>query len=233
MKTRFYGKPPANAKLPEGLSPYDVVRHVNRLIADDAVVVADCGANLCWVYQVFERTRQFLFTAGGNSPMGYSLPAAIGAALVEPSKQIVCFIGDGGLQMNLQELQTIRHLGLPVKIVVLNNREYGIIKQFQDSYFDRRYAASGRGYSVPDFVAVAEAYGIAARRVERLDEIDAGLLSSPEPLLLDVQLPAGSLIVPRLEMGRPIHDQFPYVSDAEFAEYSPYNNSRRRDGGAT
>ncbi|MBN8627386.1 MAG: thiamine pyrophosphate-binding protein [Planctomycetes bacterium] len=226
-KSRYFGKRLANEVELAGLSPYGVVQHFNKLMREDAVVVADCGANLCWVYQVFHRTQQSLYTAGGNSPMGYSVPAAIGAALTQPERQIICFIGDGGMQMNIQELQTIRHYGLPIKIVILNNREYGIIKQFQDSYFGSRYAASGRGYSVPDFGAIAGAYGLKYRKVEKLEDVDVADLESNEAVIIDVMLPTGTLIQPKIEMGRPINDQFPYVTDAEFDENSPYYNSRR------
>ena len=115
------------------LNPYDLVKKVNSLIDDDAIVTVDDGANLCWVFQAFKRTNQTIFTAGGNSPMGYSFPASIGSAIHSPNKQIICFTGDGSMQMNIQELQTMAYHKLPIKIFILNNFGYGIIKQFQDS----------------------------------------------------------------------------------------------------
>jgi len=210
------------------MSPYSVVQCLNGIIHRDAVVVADTGANLCWVYQVFKRTEQILFTAAGNSPMGYSLPAAIGAALEVPGRQIISFIGDGGLQTNIQELQTVAHYRLPVKLVVLNNRGYGIIKQFQDSYFGSRYEASGQGYSVPDFGKIARAYGICYQEVTALDQLRKPVFESNEPYIIDVKLNEHAQILPKLEMGRPINDQFPYVSDEEFERGNAFVPFARR-----
>lgn len=217
IRAKYLGQRLPNEVPSDGLSPYAVVQRVNELIDSDAIVVADCGANLCWVYQVFHRTNHTLFTAAGNSPMGYSLPAAIGAAIADGGKrQVVCFIGDGGLQINIQELQTIDHYNLPIKIVILNNRGYGIIKQFQDSYFEGRHVASGDGYSAPDFYDIFEAYGIPCATAWGLEDLHWVKDGPTGPMAFDVQIPPNALIQPKLEMGRPIHDQFPYVSDEEF-----------------
>ena len=198
------------------LSPYAVVRQINGLVDEDAIVVADCGANLCWVYQSFFCTAQTLFTAGGNSPMGYSLPAAIGAAIEAPDRQIVCFIGDGGLLLNIQELQTLVEYDLNIVIVILNNGGYGIIRQFQDSYMESRHEASGKGVGLADFRAVIGAYGIDYVRVEGIGALTPELFGRRQAVVIDVILGEGTLIEPKLEMGRPINDQFPYVDDAAF-----------------
>ena len=199
----------AGAVGPGELSPYDVVPRVQTLISKDAIVVADCGANLCWVYQSFLPSDQLLFTAGGNSPMAYSVPAAIGAKIAEPSREVVCFIGDGGFQMNIQELQTIKNYDLSLKIIVLNNYGYGIIKQFQDAYFDSRYEATGRGYSVPDFGSIVRGYGLEYRKITSLDDLDEALAVTGA-CVIDVALPLNTLITPKVEMNRFVHDQFPY-----------------------
>jgi acetolactate synthase-1/2/3 large subunit len=223
IKTRYFGRDLSTFAAANGsLSPYELVQRANALMDRDAIVISDTGANLCWVYQVFHRTQQTLFTAAGNSPMGYALPAAIGAALVDPGRQVICFIGDGGFQLNLQELQTVVHYRLPIKIVLLNNRGYGIIKQFQDSYCESRHEASGQGYSVPDFRRVAHAYGLDYHAVSSSDMLTAAMLQGPNPCLIDVNLHADTLIEPRLEMGRAIHDQFPYVSDEDFSAANPF-----------
>ena len=99
-------------------NPYVAVRKAQDKFEENAIVVSDCGANLCWVYQSYQPDSSFLFTAGGNSPMGYSLPAAIGAQLLNRKKKVYCFIGDGGLQMNIKELQTIVAYNLPIKIFI-------------------------------------------------------------------------------------------------------------------
>jgi acetolactate synthase-1/2/3 large subunit len=217
MKDRYLGKEVStSASRLNTLSPFDVIRRINELVDSDAVVAADTGACVCWVHQAFKVKNHTLFTAGGNSPMGYALPAAIGAKLVAPQRQVICFIGDGGFQLNIQELQTLKHHNLDVAIVVMNNGSYGIIKQFQDSYLGSRYSASRDGYSVPDLGKVAEAYGLRHARIERLEQLTPDLFAGG-PIVIDVALSEQTLIEPKLEMGRPINDQFPYLSSAEYA----------------
>ena len=216
MKSIYRGRETSStAKRLNTLSPYDVVRRLSEIVADDAIVAADTGAAVCWLHQGFSVKRHTLFTAGGNSPMGYALCAAIGAKLTVPDRQVVSYNGDGGLQVNIQELQTIKHLGLDVAIIVMNNSSYGIIKQFQDSYLDSRYTASHEGYSTPDFGAVAKAYGIAYQRVERLEELTPELFERGA-ILIEVVLSDQTLIEPKLEMGRPINDQYPYLPQDEY-----------------
>ena len=193
-------------------NPYVAVRTIQNKFEKNSIVVSDCGANLCWVYQSYLPDSSFLFTAGGNSPMGYSLPAAIGAQLLNPDKKIYCFIGDGGLQMNIQELQTVVAYNLPITIFIQNNYGYGIIKQFQDSYFENRHFATGEGYSQPDFGAISAAYKMKYLSVESEKELTE--LEIPDGFaIIDIQLPANALITPKTEMNRFIHDQFPYIKD--------------------
>jgi acetolactate synthase I/II/III large subunit len=205
----------STAKRLNTLSPYDVVRRLSEIVADDAIIAADTGAAVCWLHQSFVIKKHNLFTAGGNSPMGYALCAAIGAKLTAPDRQVISYNGDGGLQLNIQELQTIKHLGLDIAIVVMNNSSYGIIKQFQDSYMDSRYTASQVGYSTPDFGAVAQAYGLDHRRVERLEELTPDIFERGA-ILIEIVLSDQTLIEPKLEMGRPINDQYPYLTQNEY-----------------
>lgn len=206
-------------------NPYQAVRLCQQKFAQNAIVVSDCGANLCWVYQSYLPDDSFLFTAGGNSPMGYSLPAAIGAQLVNQDRQVYCFIGDGGFQMNIQELQTIAHYNLPIKIFIQNNSGYGIIKQFQDAYFEGRYFASGHGYSIPDFGKISSSYGLPYFSIK--DKTALEELELPNgPCVIDLILPSDSLITPKTEMDRFIHDQFPYVEDDSINQL-PYDYPSR------
>jgi acetolactate synthase-1/2/3 large subunit len=193
-------------------NPYRAVRMAQSKFEENSIVVSDCGANLCWVYQSYLPDSSFLFTAGGNSPMGYSLPASIGAQLLNPNKKVYCFIGDGGLQMNIQELQTIVAYNLKITIFIQNNFGYGIIKQFQDAYFEGRHFATGEGYTVPDFEAISCAYKIPYIGVNSEKELQK--LHVPEGFsIIDLRLPPHSLITPKTEMNRFIHDQFPYIVD--------------------
>jgi acetolactate synthase-1/2/3 large subunit len=218
MKRRYYHKEVStSAARLNSLSPYDVIRRVNAIIAEDAIVIGDTGAAVCWLYQAFKVKQHTLFNPGGNSPMGYALPAAIGAKIDRPDRQVISYNGDGGFHLNIQELQTVRHNNLDIAIIVMNNSSYGIIKQFQDSYMQSRYSASRDGLSFPDFGALAAAYGLRYARIERLEQIEPGLFTGG-PIVIDVMLSEHTLIEPKLEMGRPINDQFPYLNESEYAE---------------
>ena len=210
---------------PTQFNPYDAVRIAQHKFKSNAIVVSDCGANLCWTYQAYEPDDSFIFTAGGNSPMGYSLPAAIGAQIANPNRPVYCFIGDGGLQMNIQELQTLVSYDLPIKIFVQNNFGYGIIKQFQDAYFESRHFATGIGYTIPNFEKIANAYGLCYIKVETAEEFVK--IDIPNgAVIIDIHLPENSLITPKTEMNRFIHDQFPYISDDSISEL-PFNYPER------
>ena len=217
-----------SARRLNSLSPYEVVRRLNAAMDSDAIVASDTGAAVCWVHQAFRVKDHILFTSGGNSPMGYALPAAIGAKLEMPGRQVVSINGDGGVQLNLQELQTIAYNKLDIAVVIMNNRSYGIIKQFQDSYLGSRYDASFDGYSTPDFGKIARAYGLDYERVETLEQITPELFRRGA-IVIDVMLSEHTLIEPKLEMGRPINDQFPYLSAAAYAAGNRFVDYPRPD----
>lgn len=216
MKAVYYGRETSTtARKLNTLSPYDVVRRLSEIADDDAIVAADTGAAVCWLHQAFKIKHHQLFTAGGNSPMGYALCAAIGAKLEAPERQVISYNGDGGFQVNIQELQTLKHLDLDVAVVIMNNGCYGIIKQFQDSYLGSRYTASRDGYSTPDFGRIAHAYGLDYVRIERMEDLTPDLLRRGA-IVIDVILSEHTLIEPKLEMGRPINDQYPYLAEEDY-----------------
>lgn len=216
MRRRYYGREESSsARRLNSSSPYDVVRRLNASVDRDAVVAGDTGAAVCWLHQAFQVKSHTVFTSGGNSPMGYALPAAIAAKLEAPQRQVVSYNGDGGFQLNLQELQTVKAYGLNIAVVIMNNASYGIIKQFQDSYLGSRYSASLDGYSTPDFSKIADAYGLRYVRIESPDQIKPEIFQGGA-VLIDVILSEDTLIEPKLEMGRPINDQFPYLPAAEY-----------------
>lgn len=219
IKSKYFGHwPSSSSKKYNSLSPYDVVKDINSKIKDDAIVTVDDGANLCWVFQAFHRTNQTIYTAGGNSPMGYSFPAALGAAIYSKDRQIVCFTGDGSIQMNIQDLQTMSYLKLPIKLFILNNFGYGIIKQFQDTWFEGRYEATGNGYSQPDFKKIANAYEIKYKKISSLEDINKADLDSEEGVIFDVILHPNTLIEPKIDSGNPLHNMFPYndLNESDF-----------------
>jgi len=228
MRTRYLDKDTSSfARDHKTISPYLIIQKINEMIDRDAIVSIDTGAISCWFYQIFHRTEHTLLGANGMGPMGYGLPAAIGAAMTDSDKQVICFVGDGGFQMSIQELQMISHHNLNIKVVIMNNYGYGIIKQFQDAYFQGRYEASGEGYSVPDFKAIADAYGIPAYRIDEMNQLTSDLFKKKGPIVVDVTLDPNTLIEPKVLMGRPINDQFPYLSEQEFASANPFIKTDR------
>ncbi len=213
IKNKYFGIwPSSSAEKYNSLSPYEVVNKINANIEDDAIITVDDGANLCWVFQAFHRSNQTIYTAGGNSPMGYSFPAALGAAIQETKRQIICFTGDGSIQMNIQDLQTMSFMKLPIKLFILNNFGYGIIKQFQDTWFDSRYEATGNGYSQPDFGKIADAYELKYRKITKIEDINKNDLDSNDGIIFDVILHPNTLIEPKIDSGNPLHNMFPYMN---------------------
>jgi acetolactate synthase-1/2/3 large subunit len=218
LKQRYFNKDTsAYSREHSTMSPYLVVEKLQQLADDNAIITTDAGANHCWVYQTFYKTKdQLLMTSSGHYAMGYALPASIGAALVEPDRQQICCNGDGGIQMNLQELQTVKEYNLDIKVVVFNNRRLGMICQFQDTYMGGRHSAtSDDGPGKPDFAKIAQAFDFDYAKVETLDDVNATLLA-PGRRIIEVIIDEGCTIEPKLEMGRPINDQMPYVTDEEF-----------------
>jgi acetolactate synthase-1/2/3 large subunit len=160
--------------------------------------------------------------------MGYSLPAAIGAQLARPDAPVFAMIGDGGLQMNIQELQTAVFYNLPITIVLFNNSGYGIIKQFQDANTDSRYHATGEGYGAPDFGAITRAYGIEHHRVEKVADLTAAMFTRGLRVV-EFIIPPQALITPKVESDHFIHDQFPYAPGKP-QEEMPFDYPERPSG---
>jgi acetolactate synthase-1/2/3 large subunit len=175
---------------------------------------ADVGNNQMWTAQSLELNENQLFlTSGGMGAMGYSLPAAIGASITMGNAPVVCIAGDGGFQINIQELQTIRRNNLPIKIVILNNHCLGMIRQFQDSYFESCYQSTVWGYNAPDFAKVALAFGIDSFSIDKPENIGTGLAklweNSTQPFLLDVLIDIHTNVFPKMIFGDPITEMEP------------------------
>lgn len=228
LKAKYFNKDTSsNSKQYNTMSPYLVVEKLQQVAEPNAVITTDAGANHCWVYQTFYRDQdQLLMTSSGHYAMGYALPASIGAALVAPERQHICSNGDGGIQMNLQELQTVKEYDLDIKVVVFNNQRLGMICQFQDAYMDGRHAATEKGPGRPNFKKIAEAFDFDYKLVTSLDQITAELLA-PGRRIIEIKIHPGVQIEPKLEKGRPINDQSPLVSDEEFAAGNPHYTYER------
>ena len=204
-----------------GLNPNVLMRRLGEESRAAAAFVVDVGQHQMWACQSLRIAQgQRVLTSGGMGAMGFALPAAIGASLAAGSRPVVMVAGDGGFQLNLQELQTVVRNRLPLKLVVVNNRSHGMVRQFQESYFESRFQSTVDGYSAPEFARVAEAYGLAARRLDSAD-VDPGpalddalrwLWSDPSaPALLEVGVSRAANALPKLAFGRPITEMEPFA----------------------
>jgi len=192
----------------KGMSMAEIVNKVSDFTNCSAVVVSDVGQNQMATarYSKFETSRSHI-TSGGLGTMGFGLPAAVGAKLGNPDREVVLFVGDGGLQMTIQELGTIAQEKLPVKIVVLNNRFLGMVRQWQELFFEKRYSFTE--IFSPDFVKVADAYGIPGQLVNSridLDEALQKMLDAKGPYLLEVMVEKEDNIFPMVPAGASVSD---------------------------
>ncbi|MCX6905876.1 MAG: thiamine pyrophosphate-binding protein [Verrucomicrobia bacterium] len=198
-----------------GINPNQFMHSLSRASSAACAYVVDVGQHQMWAAQSLElaESQRFL-TSGGMGAMGFALPAAVGAAFARPDEPVVVLAGDGGFQCNIQELQTIQRNQLPLKIVVLNNQCHGMVRQFQESYFDSRYQSTLWGYSAPDFAKVAAAFGLESRRLEAPDQVDEALRwlwSKPrQPMLLEVAIATSANVYPKMAYGRPITEMEPF-----------------------
>lgn len=202
----------------------------NSMRSEDILVWDQGAAYHCAAVAFNTKKDQIAFSNEGFTPMGYGLPASIGACLASGNKEIISVNGDGGIMLNIQELQTIVHFQLPIKIFIFNNDGYTSIKHTQDQYFNGHYVGvdSKSGLSCPDFVKVSEAFGIPAYKIEKNSEIQIVLdkvLKIKGPVVIEVFLDPIQLIVPRiksekLENGtmksKPLEDMFPYLDRDQF-----------------
>jgi len=189
----------------KGINPNIFIHKLSQASDRAKAFTADVGSNQMWTAQSLELKDQLFLTSGGMGAMGYSLPAAIGASFL--LGDVVCITGDGGLQVNIQELQTVKRNNLPVKIVVLNNHCLGMIRQFQDLYFESRYQSTILDYSTPDFVKVATAYGIESSAITKPEEIESGLQKLWDhsgAYLLNVNIDTYTNVSPKVIFGNPI-----------------------------
>jgi acetolactate synthase-1/2/3 large subunit len=199
-----------------GINPNQLMHAISQHAQTAIGYVADVGNHQMWAAQSLElASGQVFLTSGGMGAMGFALPAAIGLSLANGKKPVVAIVGDGALQMNIQELETIVRNRLPIKIIVLNNNCLGMIRQFQDSYFSGRYQSTYWGYTAPDFAAIAEAYKINAHTISQPEEIEAGstwIWDKPDtPALLQVMINPYTNVYPKIAFGRPISEMEPFA----------------------
>jgi acetolactate synthase-1/2/3 large subunit len=186
----------------------EVVRIVSEMTAGNAIIVTDVGQNQMSAarYYKFNTPGSFI-TSGGMGTMGFGLPASIGAKIGNPDKQVIGFIGDGGFQMTIQELGTIMHYKIPVKVIILNNGFLGMVRQWQDMFFNKRYASTE--LVNPDFEMIARGYGIPAKTISARQDLKEGLqqmLDAKGPFILNIAVEKEGNVLPMVEPGASVSD---------------------------
>jgi acetolactate synthase-1/2/3 large subunit len=202
-----------------GINPNQFMHALSARASGARAFVVDVGQHQMWAAQSLDLAPdQRFLTSGGMGAMGFALPTGIGACLAAGAMTVV-IAGDGGFQLNIQELQTIARLQAPVKIVVLNNQCHGMVRQFQESYFKGRYQSTVWGYTAPSFKAVAEGYGLSAGCVSEPAAVDTALaqcFADPQkPYLLEVGINLMANAYPKLAFGRPISEMEPFAKPLE------------------
>lgn len=211
----------------EGLTPQNIIDYINNHY-DRPVVATDVGQNQLWTTQFLEiEGNHQLLTSGGLGTMGYGFPAAIGAQFGNPTKRVFAICGDGGVQMNIQEFATAMHYHLPVTLVVINNGYLGNVRQWQQLFYDKRYACTNLLMDessivtrdmidndefeyVPDFVKLAEAYGAQGIRVTKVEELEAAFTKADAfkkgPTLIECIVPTELNVLPMVPAGKSLSD---------------------------
>jgi acetolactate synthase-1/2/3 large subunit len=199
-----------------GINPNSFMHALSQQSMGASGYCVDVGNHQMWAAQSLElQPNQFFMTSGGMGSMGFALPAAIGASFADDMKPVVVIAGDGGFQLNIQELQTVVRTKLPLKMVVINNNTLGMIRQFQDSYFEGRHQSTSWGYSAPDFAEVAKAFGIEALTISTTEEIEKALRwmwrTPDSPSLLQVMIDMQANAYPKIAFGKPITEMEPFA----------------------
>ncbi len=189
------------------IKPQYVVDKLYELTRGEAIITTEVGQNQMWAaqYYHFDQPGHFI-TSGGLGCMGFGLPAAIGAQIACPDKLVVDIAGDGSIQMNSQEMATAVQYSLPVKVVILNNGYLGMVRQWQELFYEKRYASTRMDHT-PDFVKLAEAYGALGLRATRPEEVETVLkkgLSSQKTVIMDFLVEKEESVYPMVPAGAPI-----------------------------
>jgi acetolactate synthase-1/2/3 large subunit len=186
------------------IMPKDVIERLSELAPDNAIITTEVGQNQMWTAQFYKFNQpRTLLSSGGLGTMGYGFPAAMGAQFANPDRLVVDIAGDGSIQMNIQELATVAQHNLPVKILILNNCFLGMVRQWQELFYDAKYSSTCLA-SNPDFVKVAQAYGVKGIKVDKKKDVDAGLtemIQHDGPVLLEVMVDREEGVYPMVPAG--------------------------------
>lgn len=190
------------------LKPQYLVQLANQLFPEDTIVASDVGQNQMWVAQYFRfRRPRSLLSSGGLGTMGFALPAAIGAKIGNPNKEVLMISGDGGFQMNIQELKTVKKYNLNLKMVILDNNYLGMVRQWQELLCEKRYSETSM-HDNPDFVKIAKAFGIKARTLKKHEEAEdtiRDLVNSRESMLIHAMVKKDENVLPMVPAGKSLN----------------------------
>ena len=192
----------------EVIKPQYVVEKISELTGGDAIITTEVGQNQMWTAQYYKFTKpRTLLTSGGLGTMGYGFPAAIGAQIAFPDRLVIDIAGDGSIEMNIQELATAIQYNLPIKIAILNNGYLGMVRQWQELFYDRRYSHTHMN-TVPDFIKLAEAYGAIGLRATKPEEVVPVIkkaFSTPRLVIMDFVVEPEECVYPMVPAGAPIN----------------------------
>ena len=189
---------------PDSLSPQEVIFELGRQ-APDAYFTTDVGQHQMWSAQFLKTGPRRWISSAGLGTMGYGVPAAMGVKVALPNEQVICVAGDASVQMNIQELGTLAQYGINVKTVIINNRWQGMVRQWQETFYEERYSSSNMEKGMPDFVKLAEAYGIKGMVIKSRDELKdaiAEILAHDGPVLVDVRVKRDENCYPMVAPGK-------------------------------
>ena len=191
------------------IKPQFVIEKLRELTDDNAIITTEVGQHQMWTAQFFEfsQPRTFL-TSGGLGTMGFGLPAALGAQVAYPDRQVIDISGDGSFQMNSQELATLVQYQLPVKIAILNNNYLGMVRQWQQMFFDKRYSQTVMELPI-DFIKLAEAYGATGLQATKVEDVEVTIrqaLETPGPVLMNFKVSREENVLPMVPAGKAIHE---------------------------
>jgi acetolactate synthase-1/2/3 large subunit len=211
-----------------GLRPQYIIGRLSEILDGGGIIVSEVGQNQMWAAQHyrFRRPRQWI-TSGGLGTMGFGFPAGMGAHFARPDENVFVIAGDGSFQMNIQELGTVSHYNIPVKVMILNNMYLGMVRQWQELFYERRYSFT----ELPsvDFVGIAKAYGIEGMLVEKREDVDAAIraaLDTDGPFVIDFRIEREENVFPMVPAGAAITDMIGVHTEHEEEEESPMVRSK-------